>query len=391
MRRKKVFCLILICLNLLNTGCFSYRDINKLLFSTALVVDIDSENNPILYIEAFRPMEGNTEGQKLLLKGEGKTVFEALRNINLGTSFKFNVTQTKALIYTEKAAEYGLDYSIDFFDREQEFLVRHYLCVMRGDPEKLLSAKTSEGEYVGVFIDRLLDNVGTSSRAVSKPINDYHNQRLIGDRVNIVPLLEVRRDIGEASKVFVNGGAIIKDDKMIGVLSKEEGQGFNFLLNNVTAGTLEVANPEYPEDFITLEILKTSTKTNIKEEKQDDKKKDDDEKNSNEEKSNKIKLTKDIKVNTAIVEVQKGFTANDENLKQLRETAEENIRKACYQLFDKYKEEGTDIFDIKEEYLRRLRKEAKEDIIKDVELIVNVEVLIESGNDLMDFINTDGK
>lgn len=296
-----------------------------------------------------------------------------MRNINLGSSYKTNETQNKAVIFTERAAEYGIDNFVDFIDRDQELLVRPYICVLRGDPEKLLSAKTSEGEYVGVYIDRLLDNVGTSSRAVSKPINYYMDQRLIGDKVNVISIIEVRREVGEANKVFVNGEAIIKNDKMIGTLSKEEGQGFNFLLNNVASGTLEIANPDYPNRFVTLEILKSTTKTDIKQE------------------GDKVTLIKEIKVNTAIAEVQKGLIINDKNLKQLRETAEGNIKKACYQIFDEYKEEGTDIFDIQEEYLRKFRKEVKEDIIKDVELVVNTEVLIESGNDTLDFISAEGK
>lgn len=370
--RKMALCLIVICSFIL-TGCFSYRDINKLLFTTTIVVDIDKDNNPVLYIEAFRPMEASQEGQKLILRGEGKTVFETLRNINLGTSYKLNVTQNKALIFTKEAAEYGIDNFVDFMDRDQEFLVRPYICVLRGEPEKLLSAKTSEGEYVGIYIDRLLDNVGASSRAINRPINMYMNQRLIGDKVNIVSILEVRKEVGEANKVFVNGGAIIKNDKMIGTLSKEEGQGFNFLLNNVASGTLEIANPDYPGKFVTLEILKSKTKTDINQE------------------GDKIKLIKEIKVNTAIAEVQKGLIINDKNIKQIRETAEGNIKKACYQIFDEYKEEGEDIFDIQEEYLRKFRKEATEDIIKDIELVVNTEVIIESGNDTLDFINAEGK
>ncbi|KYH28551.1 MULTISPECIES: Ger(x)C family spore germination protein [Clostridium] len=370
--KKIALCLIIMC-SLIFTGCFNYKDINKLVFSIALVVDINEYNNPVLYIEGFRPMEGTTEGQKVIFKGEGKTIFEALRSINLGSSYKLNLNQNKIIAFTQKAAEYGIGNFIDFFDRDQELLVRPYVCVLIGDPEELLSMKSSEGEYTGIYVDRLLDNIASSSRGIFRSINDYNNQRLIGDKVNVVSMIEVKKDVGEFKKIFVNGGAIIKNDKMIGSISIEEGQGFNFLMNNVAFGTLEVTNPEYKDAFVTLEILNSKTNTNIKQE------------------DNKVKLIKDIKVNTVLGCVQKGLIINDKNLKQLKENAESNIRKACYQIFDKYKEKGLDIFDIQEEYLRKFRKEPEEDIIKDIELLVNVEVSIESGNDTIDFINVNGK
>lgn len=355
------------------TGCFNYRDINKLLFATAVIVDIDQGNQPVLYVEAFKAVEGTESGERLIYRGRGKTIFEALRNITLGTSFKINVTQNRVLIFTQKAAEYGIDNFLDFFDRDQEFLNRQYLCIYSGELEKLANIKSEENKYVGMFLNRLLGNIGTSSRAIQITLNDYYKQRLIGDKVNVVPIIEAREDVGGDKKVFVNGGAIIKKDKMVGSISKDQGQGFNFLLNNINSGTLEIANPDFPDSFITLEILKTKTKTDIVYE------------------DNQIKLIKNIRVNTAIGEVQKGLNINKKSLKAIKELSESNIRKACYQLFDEYKEKGIDIFDIQEEFLRKYRYEKGENIIKQTNLSINVEVEIETGNDDIDFINVRGE
>ena len=371
---KKVVVLIYFIVSMLIfTSCFNYRDINKLLFATAIIVDIDEENQPVLYIEAFKPVEGTETGERLIFKGEGKTVFEALRNINLGTSFKFNVTQNKVLIFTERAGEYGIDRFIDFFHRDQEFLIRQYICVYRGGIENLANIQMKENKYIGPFIDRLLANVGVSSRATHLTINDYYVQRLIGDKVNIIPLIEVKQDVGGDNKVIVNGTVVVKDDKMIGIIPKEMGQGLNFLLNNVKSGTLEITNPNFPNEYITLEILNSNTKTIVNYE------------------NNKIKLIKKINVKTAIAEVQRGFIFNKQNLKAVEEVSENNIRKACYQLFEEYKEKGIDIFDITEELERKYPKVKIDNIIKNTELLVEVKVNIESANDDLDFINVDNE
>lgn len=369
--RKLIVCLW-ISLSLLFTGCFNYRDINKLLFTTAMVVDIDENNNPILYIEAFRSVESTADGEKMVFKGEGKTIFEALRVINLRTSYRFNVTQTKVYMFTEKAAQYGIDSFLDFFHRDQEFLVRPYLCVYAGDPDQLLELNAKETKYMGIFVDRLLDNIGTSSRSVQMTIHDYYKQRLIGDKTSIVTLLEMKRDVGKDAKLFINGGAVVKEDKMIDVISREEGQGFNFLLDNVETGTLEIKNPDFRESFVTLEILKSGTKTKM------------------EYDGDRIKLIKNINVKTTLAEIQKGMRITVPNLKDVQETCENNIKAACYYIFDKYKEKKTDIFDIQDEFERRFpRKEISgvSDIIEKTDLVVNVKVQIESGVDDLDFIN----
>lgn len=354
---------------MLLTGCFSYRDINKILFVTAVLIDVDKDKKPILYCEAFKAKAGDEKGagDRIIFKGKGKTCFEAIRDISLGSSFKLNYTQNKVIIFSSKAAEYGVDNFIDFFDRDQELLIRPVISVYQGECEKLFEAKLEEEQYLGVYVMELINNVGASSRAIQLSLNQYLNQRLIGDKTNIVPLIKLQSG-GMGDKIKIDGGAILKVDKMIGIISKEEGQGFNFLMNNVKSGTLEPKNPEAENKFVTLEILKSKTKTEIKYEK------------------DKIKLIKNIKVKTSLGEVQEKLMINDNNLKALEMTSEENIKKACRIIFNKYKDEGIDIFDIEEELYRKYPKVKKNNAIKITELIVNADVEITHSGDTLDFI-----
>ena len=57
--KKIALCLIIMC-SLIFTGCFNYRDINKLVFSIALVVDIDEDNNPVEGVEIWVIIYDNT-------------------------------------------------------------------------------------------------------------------------------------------------------------------------------------------------------------------------------------------------------------------------------------------------------------------------------------------
>ena len=42
------------------SSCFSYRDINRVLFVTALMIDVDDTGKSILYAEAFKGIRGGS-------------------------------------------------------------------------------------------------------------------------------------------------------------------------------------------------------------------------------------------------------------------------------------------------------------------------------------------
>jgi spore germination protein KC len=369
-KHKKIIVVIFILINcLLLSSCFSYKDINRILFVTALMIDVDEEGRPILYAEAFRGFRvAATEGldQRVIFKGTGKTVYEAVRDMNAVATFKLNYTQNKAIIFTERAAEFGVEDFIDFLDRDQELLVRPNIVVFRGDPEKLMKLEMIQEKYIGTLIRRMIENIGASSRAVTISFNEFYNQRSRGDKTNVVTILQIKKDSLEP-KLQVSGGAVIKDDKMVSSLAKEEGQGFNFMMDNVASGTLEITNPSDINKFITLEIKSSDTKT------------------KSNYYDNILHLKKIIKVKVDFGEAQKKIILTKENINKIQEKSAENIEKACNNLFQKYKGMNIDIFDIREIFYAKYPKEKVEDIINVTELEVEAEVEIMNTGDIKNF------
>ena len=369
-KHKKVLIMICVILNcLILSSCFSYKDINRILFVTALMIDVDEEGRPILYAEAFRGVRvAAAEGldQRVIFKGTGKTVFEAVRDMNAVATFKINYAQNKVIIFTERAVEFGVEDFIDFLDRDQELLVRPNIVVFRGDPEKLMKLELIQEKYIGTLIRRIIENIGTSSRAVTISFNEFYNQRTIGDKTNVVTILQIKKDTLEP-KLQVSGGAVIKDDKMVSTLAREEGQGFNFMMDNVKSGTLEITNPSDINKFITLEIKSSDTKTKVN------------------YYDNILHFKKIIKVKVDFGEAQKKIILTKENISMIQEKSEDNIEKACNKLFQKYKGMNLDIFDIKETFYAKYPKEKVEDIINVTELEVEAEVEIMNTGDIKNF------
>ncbi len=351
------------------SSCFSYQDINKVIFITALVIDVDREGGIILYTEAFKGIRGlapQGTDVRVLFQGEGKTMFEAVRNMNATSSYKLNYTQNKAVIFTQRAAELGLDTYKDFLDRDQELLLRPYVAVYLGDPVELLNLDITQEKYIGTFIVQLIENIGASSRAVVLSLNEFFNQRTMGDKSSVITIIDIPRDSLEA-KLQVNGGAVVKDDRMIDRLTRAEGQGYNFLVNTIEGGTLEVTNPCNTEKFVTLEIKKSRTKTEISYDK------------------NIVHLKKKVKVNVDFGEAQKSIVLSKENINKIQEKAESNIIEAMQEVFQKYKDMGVDIFDITEQFNAKYPRVMIKDIINKTELEVQADVEIMNTGDTRNF------
>jgi Ger(x)C family germination protein len=368
---RKVISLVILDAFLLS-GCFSYKDINKLIFATAVIVDIDKNNRPVLYIEGFKPFrstaQGSEKGQRVLAKGSGKTAYEALRDINLSTSFEMNYTQCKAIVFTTKAAQYGIDYYLDIFERSQEFVVRPYLVITNDSPEDLLNTKIATIDYLGIVLKDLIDNEGASTRSVRLALNEYLNRRLIGSQTEVLTLVGVKKNQPE-ERIEIQGGAVLKDDKMMDMLERADGQGYNFLMNNLKTGSLEISNPEQNEQFISLNILKNQTHTEISYD------------------GTKIRLKKTILVKTNIEEIEKEARLTKDVINQLQHKSEDNIKRACERVFEKYKDQNLDIFRVKETLERKYPKVNIENPLKITELEIEVIENIEGSPDTQDFLD----
>ena len=361
--------LIFILLSSSLCGCFNYRDVNRVAFVTAILFDVDKDKNIIIYLEAFKPFRSassaSEKGQRLLFKGIGKTIFEASRNINLKSSFIINYTQNRALIFTKNAAEFGIDKYIDLLERDQEFLVRPYLYIYTGEPEELMNLKIEAEEYIGIFLNDLIQNVGVSSRAVNITLAEYLLKRTLPSKTTVLTTIDIDHE-GLSKVIQINGGAIIKDDKLVEIMSRDQGQAYNFLNNTVKRGTLEITNPDEPDSYITLEILKSKTKSKIEFE------------------GERIKLKKDIKIKVSIGEVQGELKVDSEKLSKIKENSEYNIAKYSKMVFEGFKNKNIDIFEVKQELNRKYPKiEIPDNYMYLTDIDINVEVFVEGSNSIL--------
>lgn len=364
---KRIFSLILIILIIptILSGCFNYNEINQITFVTSAIFDVDDTGNVILYLDSMRPYRNTSEssdnGKRVLYKGVGKTALEAIRDVNMASSYKINFTQNRALIFTEAAAKQGIDKFLNLINNDQEFQVKPYAFVYFGDIKNLIDISQNDEEYVGLFLNDLVHKNRKNPRSIISNINDYIVESEIGNSYAVMSSLEIRKDVVD-QRVELSGGVLMRDNKMIEKIDVTEGMSYNFLMDKIKTGTLEISNPQMNEGFVTLEILNSKTKTKV------------------EYKNDKVILNKKIKVKAVIAEAQGRFIVSKESVDTLKAKAEQNIKDYLEQFFYSFVDKDIDILQVERLLEIKYPQKIIEDVLSKIDLNIDVEISIQSGD-----------
>ena len=330
-RRKASILLSLLLLPLLLTGCFDYHDINKVTFPTSIIFDVDDLGQKIIYldcIKAYRSTNDSSDkGRRIIYKGIGKTALEALDDINRASSFKLDYSQTRAYIFTEKASRKGIKKFLDLINNNSEFSMKPSAFVYYGDVEELLKTVSTDEEYLGLFLNDLVGKEKYNPRAVKSNINYYLSNILMGSNTALLTSISLEdNDIDK--KIQIQGSSIFKDNVLVEKIDIENSLIYNIMMGNAKSGTLEISNPESKENFITLQILDSSMKDKL------------------EFQDGKYKLIKDVNVEVSVSEIQGELIVDANALDYIKVNEEAYISGYAEYLFNKYKKQNLDIFDI---------------------------------------------
>ena len=365
MKRKLASILSVIIFSSLFIGCFNYREINKITFATSIIFDRDEYDNVVLYIDCVRPYrnanESSDKGRRIIFKGSGKTSLEAIRDMNIKSSNRINFSQIRAYVFTEQAARKGINKYIDLINNDQQFGFKPYMFTYFGDVDTLLDVTSSDEEYLGLYLDELIEKNRKNAKVVSANVNDYITKSLLSTNISFMSAITIKNDAVDR-KIELDGGVIMKDNHMIDLLEQKDVISYNILTHRVNDGTLEIPNPEENDKFVTLDILENdlSTKVNIE--------------------GDKVILEKDIKLKVSIGEIQGELIVDKSSLDTLKTNEEEKVRIYLDDFFNTYKEKGIDILGVRRLVEEHYLHNTVEDILGSTELKLNIEIDIDGSS-----------
>lgn len=251
------------------SGCWNYRDIEKLSIVSGFSIDKNSSGDK--YIVTVELIDFELSGKDArqtakYVEAEGNTVFDAVRNVINYAGKKLYWAHASVAIISQDIAKEGITPAVDLIMRDAEMREEMYICISEeNNASDILKQELPLSQTSSDNIENILTNQnrvgGTNSVKCYQLIGMLESESMEA----ALPCFKL-----EKSKERVSaepcGLAVFRSDKLVGFLSEEEAKYYLFAVNKIENSLLTLKeNPKSKTDDITLEIYdaKTSLKPEL--------------------------------------------------------------------------------------------------------------------------------
>lgn len=320
------------------SGCWNYREIEKLGIVAGMGIDRDlKDNRYILTVEIAAPNPGEKSGgsNSQIYITRGTTIFEAVRNLIIESGRKAYWSHSKVIIIGRSIAEEGIASVLDFVYRDSE--TRRDILVLISNLEPAGDI-INEAKNTGGLLSFKLDSAIRSQKSISRfPMTELRTVVAnFKDEDSAILLPTINKNAYKSAnddnipQVF--GSAILKQDKVVGYLNGDETKYALWVQNKLKGGLLIVRDMLGTEADVSFEIFGNKTKRKI------------------EYKDNQFKMYISTKTDVDIGEMSGTIDFSDENkFKALKSEAESFLKKNIEAIITKVqKDYKADIFNFQE-------------------------------------------
>jgi spore germination protein KC len=311
---------VIVSSSIITAGCWNYREVDDLFIVAGAAVDKNENGLFEITVEAIQ-MSGGRDSKMLpkILMGEGKTVFEAVRNTISVSGNRLYWSHSNVIILGKGIAYEGVSKVLEWYSRDNETRVDVPVLISKEDSAKeILSGEATSENILSSTLGDSLKNEESLGKA---PIADLLNLDIaskIKGASMVMPAIGLT-EINGKKVPQIMGSAIIKNDKLVGFLDGEETFYLNFIRGELKRGVLvEEMRAKDEATLVSLEIFKNSTKVKLI--------------------VDQSKITANISINTnvAIDEINgPGDFLNEEGLKMLKQKAEASLKARIESLIKK--------------------------------------------------------
>lgn len=369
--KKRFICFIILASTLILTSCYNYKDVNRMFFLTAFGIDVDEDDNVVAYGEVFVAgrKAGELQGKEeaVTFMNKGKTIFQAIRNMNLNSRYPISFVMNRAILFSEKAAMKGMDDYLDFLLRDQESLIRQHIFIACCPLEELIKIEMEEDKFVGIFLNLLMQNEKALANTSETTFGEFMLNKSLGSKINVINMIGLHQNPSYQG-IDIKGLAVIQDDKMVGKMSLEEGRFYRHFQELKHKGTINVTNPEKPGKHVILESESSKTKGKIYYD------------------GKTIHVIRTVNVRASFAGSEGGINLQENAIREAIEAEVEKIvEEGCMELFRKFKEQGIDVFNLKAAIEKKYPELATEDFLDKVKVKVIANVKIDGSSDITNY------
>lgn len=260
--RITVLTLIILTQAIVTTGCWNYREVDQLSIVAGVALDKGINEKYQMTVEIIQAAPGkDTKIESRTITLEGKTVFDAARNIISLSGKKLYWSHAKVIILSKEIASEGVTKAIEWYTRDAETREDVNILISEGTSAKEILVGHGDSKDIQSFIlAEIVKNQESLSKAPIMDILKFDIESKTEGTSTVIPVVKLIEVNGEKT-LQIMGTAIIKDDQLVGFLNGEETKDLIFIRNEVVGGLLIVEMQENDELIsVSLEIFKNKTK-----------------------------------------------------------------------------------------------------------------------------------
>lgn len=270
---KKALCIILALSTLLLGGCWNNRDLDELGVVTAIGVDQAPNGYVALTYQVITLAQTSSTGSSsgtnagsgstLTVSSQGKTMFDAARNMIPKLGKKAYLSQMQLLVIGQKAAVQGFENTWDFFERDHEpSRVFRIIVAKNSTAKSIITAQCGDEDISAVEIADSItnDSLGKNVSIQAFSISDLLAQPLTGIVTGVID----PNHSNNLTDMKVSGGAVFKNARLVGFLGEDETRGYLFGSNKIKSTILIIANPEESRNRVSIELIGSKSKLTAK-------------------------------------------------------------------------------------------------------------------------------
>lgn len=318
--------------SILVTGCFGKQEINDLAMVTAVGLDTNGENQVNLSVQIVRPADargqtgapsGGTGEPIYSIESQGRTIFEAARNLARFSSRRVYWAHNFVIVIGENYARRGIADMIDFFTRNHELRMTTWVVVTPDKASEVIATITGMEVVPGEAIDKLFRYNQIVAEAPGSNMMRLQEAYLATGTEPVLAKVQLKPrgisnkapdQFGSLNQAVLSGAAVFKGDKMQGWLSPRDAKGLLPFIEHVDSEIAVVKCPDEPEKRSTLELKRLSQSMSPKWE------------------NGRVKLRVKQKVDANLVEMgcsQSFGEIRDQLAAELKTKMEEQVKRTC--------------------------------------------------------------
>jgi Spore germination B3/ GerAC like, C-terminal. len=244
--KQKVLIIVIIILNIFFcSGCWNYREVNRIAIVGGLAIDKDEISNEYkLTIEVMKSVPGETGGGNVesdVYETRGRTIFDAARNFVLKLGRRPYWAHAKAAIIDSTIAEKDIAPALDWLYRDSELRRDIYVLISKGlTAGELLRTDTALDDTTSFHIFSILQSQKYIYKYPETELWEVAEAMSHKEKSILIPIIKLAE--GERKPSEVRGSAIFHCDKVVGYLNEEDTRNVLWLNGEFNRGLFVVKN-----------------------------------------------------------------------------------------------------------------------------------------------------